>query len=107
MVYYIKDVFLNSNAICGSEQCWALFQSQAQQTEKQIKHEFEKLHRFLREEEEARIAALKEEEEQKSQMMKEKIEQIKGEISSLSGTIKTVKNQLAAEDLCFLEVNDQ
>ncbi|KAG5283028.1 hypothetical protein AALO_G00037460 [Alosa alosa] len=42
--------------------------TQAQNTEKQIKEEFEKLHQFLRDEEAARIAALREEEEQKSQM---------------------------------------
>ncbi|KAM4627706.1 E3 ubiquitin-protein ligase TRIM39-like [Polymixia lowei] len=47
---------------------------QTQNTERQIKEEFKKLHQFLQEEEEARITTLREEEEQKSQMMKEKIE---------------------------------
>ncbi|CAB1343870.1 unnamed protein product [Coregonus sp. 'balchen'] len=46
----------------------------SQHTDTQIKEEFEKLHQFLRAEEEAKIAALKEEEEQKRQMMKEKME---------------------------------
>ncbi|KAJ8362903.1 hypothetical protein SKAU_G00117340 [Synaphobranchus kaupii] len=89
----------------ASRSCDQVFKhtlSQAQQTERKIKNEFEKLHRFLREEEEARIAAVREEEERKSQMMKEKIEEMKGEISSLSDTIKVVKDQLEAEDVSFL-----
>ncbi|KAL2080815.1 hypothetical protein ACEWY4_022668 [Coilia grayii] len=55
-------------------------ETQAQETEKQIREEFEKLHQFLRDEEAARIAALREEEEQKSQMMKEKIEELRTEL---------------------------
>uniref|UniRef100_A0A671RJL0 Uncharacterized protein n=1 Tax=Sinocyclocheilus anshuiensis TaxID=1608454 RepID=A0A671RJL0_9TELE len=47
--------------------------SQADHTERQIKQQFEKLHQFLRDEEEATITALREEEEQK-QKMKEKLE---------------------------------
>uniref|UniRef100_A0A8C7HAT9 Uncharacterized protein n=1 Tax=Oncorhynchus kisutch TaxID=8019 RepID=A0A8C7HAT9_ONCKI len=76
--------------------------SQAQHTEKQIKKEFEKLHQFLREEEEARIAALKEEEKQKSQKMKEKIEQMNREISSLSDTTRAIEGELKDEDISFL-----
>ncbi|MGH0161226.1 UNVERIFIED_CONTAM: hypothetical protein FKN15_076446 [Acipenser sinensis] len=53
---------------------------QTQQTERQIKEEFEK---FLRDEEKARIAALRREEEQKGKIMKEKIENITRKISSL------------------------
>ncbi len=41
------------------------FQSQAEHTERQIKQQFEKLHQFLRDEEEATITALREEEEQR------------------------------------------
>ncbi|CDQ86539.1 unnamed protein product [Oncorhynchus mykiss] len=78
-------------------------QSQAQHTEKQIKKEFEKLHQFLREEEEARIAALKEEEKQKSQKMKEKIDQMNREISSLSDTIRAIEEELKDEDISFLQ----
>uniref|UniRef100_A0A8C7HDS3 Nuclear factor 7, brain-like n=1 Tax=Oncorhynchus kisutch TaxID=8019 RepID=A0A8C7HDS3_ONCKI len=69
---------------------------------KQIKAEFERLHQFLREEEEARIAALKEEEKQKSQKMKEKIEQMNREISSLSDTIRAIEGELKDEDISFL-----
>ncbi len=53
-----------------------------------LNNSFEKLHRFLRDEEEATITALREEEEQKKQMMKEKLEEIDRHISALSHTIK-------------------
>ncbi|KAL7859134.1 hypothetical protein SRHO_G00142810 [Serrasalmus rhombeus] len=76
--------------------------TQAQHTERQIKEEFEKLHQFLREEEAARIAALKEEEEQKSQMMRRKIEEMNGEISAVSDTIRNIQKQMKADDVLFL-----
>ncbi|XP_062391162.1 E3 ubiquitin-protein ligase TRIM35-like [Sardina pilchardus] len=77
--------------------------TQAQHTERQIKQEFEKLHQFLRDDEAARIAALREEEEQKSQMMKEKIEKMSREISSLSGTIRAIEEQMKDDDITFLQ----
>ena len=83
---------------------WVILQVQTQQTEKQIKQEFEKLHQFLRDEEAARIAALREEEEQKSQMMKEKIEKMSREISSLSDTIRAIEEEMEADDVTFLQV---
>ncbi|XP_041745248.1 zinc-binding protein A33 [Coregonus clupeaformis] len=76
---------------------------QAEDTERQIKEEFEKLHQLLREDELARLATLKEEEEQKSQMMKKKIEEMIGGLSSLSDTIKAVEEELKAEDVTFLQ----
>ncbi|XP_036448283.1 tripartite motif-containing protein 35-like [Colossoma macropomum] len=81
----------------------AHIKTQAQHTERQIKEEFEKLHQFLRDEEAARIAALKEEEEQKSQMMRRKIEEMNGEISSLSDTIRNIEKEMEAEDVLFLQ----
>uniref|UniRef100_A0AAY5EJE8 Tripartite motif-containing protein 35-like n=1 Tax=Electrophorus electricus TaxID=8005 RepID=A0AAY5EJE8_ELEEL len=72
---------------------------QAQHTERQIKEEFEKLHQFLRDEESARIAALKEEEEQKSHMMRRKIEEMNGEIESLSDQIRNLQKEMEAEDI--------
>ena len=73
------------------------FQTQAQHTERQIKEEFEKLYRFLRDEEAARLAALREEEQQKSRVMKEKIEKMSREISSLSDTVRATEEQMAAD----------
>ncbi|KAL6483716.1 hypothetical protein MHYP_G00085880 [Metynnis hypsauchen] len=81
----------------------AHIKTQAQNTERQIKEEFEKLHQLLRDEEAARIAALKEEEEQKSQMMRKKIEEMNGEISTLSDTIRNIEKEMEAEDVPFLQ----
>ncbi|XP_036417127.1 tripartite motif-containing protein 35-like [Colossoma macropomum] len=85
------------------DQTAAHIKTQAQHTERQIKEEFEKLHQFLRDEEAARIAALKEEEEQKSQMMRRKIEEMNGEISALSDTIRHIEKEMEAEDILFLQ----
>uniref|UniRef100_A0A671QA66 Uncharacterized protein n=1 Tax=Sinocyclocheilus anshuiensis TaxID=1608454 RepID=A0A671QA66_9TELE len=69
----------------------------------QIKQQFEKLHQFLRDEEEATITALREEEEQKKQMMKEKLEEMNRHISALSHTIKDMEEMMRASDVCFLK----
>ncbi|XP_036436315.1 tripartite motif-containing protein 35-like [Colossoma macropomum] len=76
--------------------------TQAQDTERQIKEEFEKLHQFLRDEEAARIAALREEEQQKSQIMTEKIEKMSREIEVLSDTIRAVEEQMRAKDVSLI-----
>ncbi|XP_068582239.1 nuclear factor 7, brain-like [Cebidichthys violaceus] len=75
---------------------------QARHTERQIQEQFKKLHQFLEEEEEARMAALREEEEQKSQMMKEKMEALSREIAALSDTVRDTEDELRAEDVSFL-----
>ncbi|XP_076849696.1 E3 ubiquitin-protein ligase TRIM35-like isoform X3 [Brachyhypopomus gauderio] len=75
---------------------------QAQHTKRQIKEKFEKIHQFLRDEEAARIAALKEEEEQKSHMMRRKIEEMSGEIASLSDQIRNTEKEMEAENIPFL-----
>ncbi|XP_028458685.1 nuclear factor 7, brain-like [Perca flavescens] len=75
---------------------------QARRTEMQIKDQFKKLHQFLEEEEEARLAALWEEEEQKSQRMKEKMEALNREIAALSDTVRATEEQLRTEDVSFL-----
>ncbi|KAL6483741.1 hypothetical protein MHYP_G00086130 [Metynnis hypsauchen] len=85
------------------DQTAAHIKTQAHHTERQIKEEFEKLHQFLRDEEAAKIAALKEEEEQKSHMMRMKIEEMNGEISSLSDTIRNIEKEMEAEDILFLQ----
>ncbi|KAL7859089.1 hypothetical protein SRHO_G00142360 [Serrasalmus rhombeus] len=85
------------------DQTAAHIKTQAQHTERQIKEEFQKLHQFLRDEEAARIAALKEEEKQKGQMMRRKIEEMTGEISAFSDTIRNIEKEMEAEDVLFLQ----
>ncbi len=80
------------------------FQSQAERTEHQIKQQFEKLHQFLRDEEEATITALREEGEQKKQMMVEKLDDMNRHISALSHSIKDMEEIMKANDVCFLKV---
>ncbi|KAM3622402.1 uncharacterized protein V6R79_024340, partial [Siganus canaliculatus] len=75
---------------------------QVQHTERKIKKTFKKLHQFLEEEEEARMAALREEEEQKSQMMKEKLEALSRDMAALSDTVRATEEELRAEDVSFL-----
>ncbi|XP_044065804.1 E3 ubiquitin-protein ligase TRIM35-like [Siniperca chuatsi] len=76
---------------------------QARNTEREIKEQFKKLHQFLQEEEEARIAALRQEEKQKSKLMNEKIDALNSEIAALSDTIRATEEQLRAEDVSFLQ----
>ncbi|XP_076128687.1 zinc-binding protein A33-like [Alosa pseudoharengus] len=77
--------------------------TQAQHTEMQIEKEFGKLHRFLRIQEAASIAALRSEEKQKSQAMKQKIGKLSKEISSLSDTIRVMTTQMGTNDITFLQ----
>ncbi|KAJ8391031.1 hypothetical protein AAFF_G00096520 [Aldrovandia affinis] len=84
------------------EKTAAHIKMQAQQTEKKIKDEFEKLHHFLRVEEAVRVTALKDEEEEKSQVMKAKIEVIGRNMASLSGTIRVIEEKMRVEDISLL-----
>ncbi|KAJ8365433.1 hypothetical protein SKAU_G00142640 [Synaphobranchus kaupii] len=77
--------------------------SQNQHTERQIKAEFEKLHQFLREEEEARLAALREEEKQRSQIMEEKTKNITRHVSILTDKITAIEKVMETEDTSFLK----
>ncbi|KAI4879853.1 hypothetical protein NFI96_017189, partial [Prochilodus magdalenae] len=77
-------------------------QIQVQQTERQIKEEFEKLYQFLRKEEEARIAALRAEEKKKKKMMEKKAVEMNKVIESITGKIEMLEDGLASEDVPFL-----
>ncbi|XP_030579030.1 nuclear factor 7, brain-like [Archocentrus centrarchus] len=71
-------------------------------TERQIRAEFNKLHQFLREEEESRLAALREEEEQKGRTMSREMKMIEEQISSLSDSISAVEEELQKHSVPFL-----
>ncbi|XP_007547483.1 nuclear factor 7, brain-like [Poecilia formosa] len=71
-------------------------------TERQIRAEFNKLHQFLREEEESRLAALREEEEQKRKTIMGEMKRIEEQISSLSDSISAVEEELQKGSVLFL-----
>ncbi|XP_053180930.1 nuclear factor 7, ovary-like [Scomber japonicus] len=75
---------------------------QLSSTEKQIRAEFNKLHQFLKEEEESRLAALREEEEQKGKTMSREMKRIQEQISSLSDSISAVEEDLQKHNVPFL-----
>lgn len=65
---------------------------------------FEKLHDFLRAEEESRMEALRREAEQKTVDMRQRIEEIGANISSMSETIRVLEEELALEDISVFHV---
>ncbi|XP_033984929.1 nuclear factor 7, ovary-like [Trematomus bernacchii] len=71
-------------------------------TESQIRAEFIKLHQFLKEEEESRLAALSEEEEQKGKTISREMKSIQEHISSLSHSISAVEEELQKHNAPFL-----
>ncbi|XP_049903741.1 zinc-binding protein A33-like [Epinephelus moara] len=76
--------------------------NQVLSTERQIRAEFNKLHQFLREEEESRLAALREEEEQKGKTISREMKMIQQQISSLSDCISAVEDELQKHNMSFL-----
>lgn len=66
-----------------------------------MKEEFDKLHQFLREEEEARRAALREEEKEKKGKLEGWIEQ---ELQSLFDKLIEVEEEMENDDVTFLAV---
>ncbi|KAK9516608.1 hypothetical protein VZT92_024528 [Zoarces viviparus] len=85
------------------EETKSYIQRQANQSEEAIKEGFQKLHLFLREEENGRLKLLKQEKEIKTQVMCEKLENIKEQIKNLSCTISDIEAYLRAKDLPFLQ----
>lgn len=79
-------------------------QLQAQQTEKSIREEFQKLYQFLRAEEASRMDALKKEAIFKIQAVNQRIQKINAGMSSLTDTIKSIEKELSAEDISFMQV---
>ncbi|XP_078809410.1 nuclear factor 7, ovary-like [Oryzias latipes] len=71
-------------------------------TETQIRAEFNKLQQFLKEEEEARLAALREEEEQKRKTVMGEMKRIQEQMSSLSESISAVEAELQKDKEAFL-----
>ncbi|XP_032435550.1 nuclear factor 7, ovary-like [Xiphophorus hellerii] len=71
-------------------------------TESQIRAEFNKLHQFLKEEEESRLAALREEEELKGTTINRFLSRIQEQISLLTDSIYAIEEDLRKTVLPFL-----
>ncbi|KAF7207753.1 nuclear factor 7, brain-like [Nothobranchius furzeri] len=67
---------------------------QAKHTERQIREQFQRFHKFLQEEEEVRIAALREEEQRKGKEIRRKAEGLARIIWVLSDTIRASEEEL-------------
>ncbi|XP_033931473.1 E3 ubiquitin-protein ligase TRIM35-like isoform X2 [Pseudochaenichthys georgianus] len=75
---------------------------QAQQTEKTIKEEFQKLDQFLRAEETSRIDAVRIEAALKSEAMDTRLVELTTEISSLTDNLQTLKMEIKVDDMTFM-----
>lgn len=84
-----------------------LTQHQAEQAEKQIRVEFERLHKALVTEESLRIQALATEEEQKIAAIQEMITNTNTDIVALKELIETMKKEMGNEDLPLLRVRER
>ncbi|KAM4746224.1 zinc-binding protein A33-like [Anableps anableps] len=71
-------------------------------TESQIRAEFNKLHQFLKEEEESRLAVLRKEEELKEMTINRYLSRIQEQISLLSDSISAIEEDLHKSILPFL-----
>lgn len=79
-------------------------QNQTQATEKQIREEFQQLRDFLQREEEARLAALQQEDEEKKERVRKKSESITRDILTFSHAVIALENEIASDDVRFLQV---
>ncbi|XP_051273399.1 E3 ubiquitin-protein ligase TRIM35-like isoform X3 [Dicentrarchus labrax] len=84
-----KDAFEKIKQFCDSS--IEHIEAQSRDIEKKIKDDFEKLHTFIRTEEETKLAALREEENQKIRMMK-LITEMSRSTLSLSDTVKEMED---------------
>ncbi|MED6268285.1 hypothetical protein CHARACLAT_020801, partial [Characodon lateralis] len=76
---------------------------QAQQTEKTIRDEFQKLYQFLRAEEAGRIDACRKEAKRKSDAMNVRIVNLTAGISEFMKKIKTIEDEMRTDDISFMQ----
>lgn len=81
-------------------------QYQAEQAERQIKAEFERLHKALVTEEALRLKALATEEEQKIAAIEELIENTNKDVVTLKELIDSLKKEMGNDDLPLLRVRE-
>lgn len=81
-------------------------QYQAEQAEKQIQAEFERLQKFLDTEKNRRLKDVADEAEQKIADIKELIENTNKDIAGLKKLIDSLKKEMGNEDLSLLRVRE-
>lgn len=80
-------------------------QAQTKSVGKRIKDQFLRLHHFLFEEEKAALLALRKEEDARLQAVKEKATVTAERIDSFSETIRSLQQEVMANDLIVLQVS--
>ncbi|XP_077451715.1 zinc-binding protein A33-like [Stigmatopora argus] len=84
------------------ERTRTFIQRQADENNRAIREEFQKLHTFLFEEEESRLKLLAQEVEVKVKVMSLKLQSMETQIRSLSDVISDTEKRLEGDDLSFL-----
>nr|XP_020466119.1 nuclear factor 7, brain-like isoform X2 [Monopterus albus] len=87
----------------ASADMFEFIKSQALETQRLIKSQFEQLHQVLYQEESDRLAAVKKDEEEKISGMKKKIKELSAEVLSLIQTISVVQEQLKEDDMVLMK----
>ncbi|XP_073694525.1 zinc-binding protein A33-like [Garra rufa] len=80
-----------------------LIKDHTSMNENKIKEEFEKLHQFLRDEEEKHIRSLHKEMEPQDKKVKDRMEELSKQISALSERMAAVWQDIEAENITFLQ----
>ncbi|KAL2093801.1 hypothetical protein ACEWY4_011113 [Coilia grayii] len=78
--------------------------TQSALVEKTIKAEFQQLHQFLKEEEEARLSAARKEVEEKRKIIERELKIVQGQVHVLTQAIVSVEHDLKQDDLTFFKV---
>ncbi|KAM9758319.1 zinc-binding protein A33-like [Menidia menidia] len=100
----LKDTLAVLKKVKGNfEQTAEHIEEKAETTKSKIKKQFHRFHQFLKEEEEARIAAVSQEEEEKGEAARKKIETLSRQIAETSDTIRATEEELRAADVSFLQ----
>ncbi len=93
--------------ICILKERLKLFQEHTNEKENKIKEEFEKLHQFLKDEEEKKIRSLRKEIEPQDEKLKARIEDLSAQISDLSERMAAIWQDMEAENITFIQVQDK
>lgn len=80
------------------------WQSQAADTQKLIRSQFEQLHQMLCQEESDILAAVKQEEEEKITGMKDRMKELSAEVLALAEMVSDIQEHLKEEDMELLMV---